>query len=321
MTGPPEHWITTLIRNAWGLTETNKNIWDKLSPGDLVYFHSTASSSVVSSAKSSIVGFGIIDNSIRTKSELWWLEEHKTGKNEWKYVVPFKSIEWFSNVDSINRNRLIHEKSVNEIRREIKTITQDGISISKLSEMAKSIDPEYPNFPVNGSASGFEDIYEDLILQSAEFDKDKYEDLIETDYSELIDDSLSDNLNKLMEEARNYTHKDRYDEKNNSRSKTRRENEKQKRRIAKIEDYTCQVCGFRCEYQNLNGQKCYIIDVDHIIPKSDGGTEEIDNLWVLCPNCHRKKTRGLISIDVENKQVLEKGSEIEITDNHLFQNG
>lgn len=57
--------------------------------------------------------------------------------------------------------------------------------------------------------------------------------------------------------------------------------------------------------------------MDHIIEKSKGGGESFDNLWVLCPNCHAKKTRGVITIDPIKKMVKEKGKVITIQDNHL----
>jgi hypothetical protein len=36
-------------------------------------------------------------------------------------------------------------------------------------------------------------------------------------------------------------------------------------------------------------------DVHHITPREDGGPNEPENLIVLCPNCHRKADRGVIS--------------------------
>lgn len=49
------------------------------------------------------------------------------------------------------------------------------------------------------------------------------------------------------------------------------------------ENYTCQVCQFRDEE---------IAEVDHILPKSLYPELRLDlnNLQVLCPNCHRRKT-------------------------------
>ncbi|RLV10219.1 HNH endonuclease [Streptomyces griseocarneus] len=43
--------------------------------------------------------------------------------------------------------------------------------------------------------------------------------------------------------------------------------------------FTCQRCGARAD-----------LEVDHIVPVARGGTWELDNLWVLCRSCHRRKT-------------------------------
>lgn len=68
-----------------------------------------------------------------------------------------------------------------------------------------------------------------------------------------------------------------------------------------------------------SGKRAWIIHVDHIIEKSEKGGEDLWNLWVLCPNCHEKKTRGIILVDLEKKQVFEAGNKIELKqDNHLF---
>ena len=48
--------------------------------------------------------------------------------------------------------------------------------------------------------------------------------------------------------------------------KIRKESQLQKRRVAALEDYTCQVCGFRYEYINKNGKKAWIINIDHDVP-------------------------------------------------------
>ncbi len=100
--------------------------------------------------------------------------------------------------------------------------------------------------------------------------------------------------------------------------KVRVENRSQKQKIAKIEGYSCQVCGWTLEWENSKGKRAFRIDVDHIIDKADGGTEEAANLWALCPNCHVKKTLGVIKIDLKKRKVYENGVEIKLNhDNHL----
>ncbi len=99
--------------------------------------------------------------------------------------------------------------------------------------------------------------------------------------------------------------------------KIRIDNTKQKIRVKILEDYICQVCGFTFEFRSTGGKKRKYAEADHIIEKSDGGTEELGNLWVLCPNCHMKKTLGVINIDLTRKIVVENGKVVKIRDNHL----
>jgi hypothetical protein len=47
-------------------------------------------------------------------------------------------------------------------------------------------------------------------------------------------------------------------------------------------DRVCQLCGV--------GPKDEVLEVDHIIPRSKGGTNNPDNLQVLCTRCNRGKS-------------------------------
>jgi len=53
-------------------------------------------------------------------------------------------------------------------------------------------------------------------------------------------------------------------------------------RVQAIKKYGkgCELCSFH-----------FAIDVHHIIPRYEGGAHDIDNLMVLCPNCHALITR------------------------------
>jgi 5-methylcytosine-specific restriction endonuclease McrA len=50
--------------------------------------------------------------------------------------------------------------------------------------------------------------------------------------------------------------------------------------------------GTRCELCNYG----MTIDTHHVIPRYQGGLHEIDNLMVICPNCHGLVTREIITI-------------------------
>lgn len=100
--------------------------------------------------------------------------------------------------------------------------------------------------------------------------------------------------------------------------KVRIESRRQKKLIAMLEDYKCQLCGWSLKCKNSRGKMVHRIDIDHIIEKNAEGTEELSNLWALCPNCHVKKTVGVITIDIIKKKVMENGKEIKLmSDFHL----
>jgi len=52
-------------------------------------------------------------------------------------------------------------------------------------------------------------------------------------------------------------------------------------RIVRRDNQTCQICG-----KNLKEEE---IEIDHIIPFSEGGSTEESNLRVLCEDCNRRK--------------------------------
>jgi N6-L-threonylcarbamoyladenine synthase len=51
--------------------------------------------------------------------------------------------------------------------------------------------------------------------------------------------------------------------------------------VRKRDNYTCQYCG-----QDLHGKRC---EVDHIKPKSRGGTNVPDNMVACCEDCNKSK--------------------------------
>jgi len=61
--------------------------------------------------------------------------------------------------------------------------------------------------------------------------------------------------------------------------------------------------GWRCEYcrapQPATGIRYHL---DHIIPESLGGTDELDNLALACPTCHYYKSNHLLGM---NQQGLD----------------
>lgn len=56
--------------------------------------------------------------------------------------------------------------------------------------------------------------------------------------------------------------------------------------------------GLRCEYchmhQSLQGASFHL---EHIVPVSLGGTDELDNLAWACPGCNLKKSKRVTAVD------------------------
>ena len=55
--------------------------------------------------------------------------------------------------------------------------------------------------------------------------------------------------------------------------------------IFKRDNYRCQICG-----RNAIADNSIILEIDHKIPKSKGGDNSPENLWVLCSDCNRGKS-------------------------------
>ena len=50
------------------------------------------------------------------------------------------------------------------------------------------------------------------------------------------------------------------------------------------DDWLCQPC-------KREGRATPAREVDHIIPKSQGGTDDLDQLQAICKTCHQEKTQ------------------------------
>jgi len=55
--------------------------------------------------------------------------------------------------------------------------------------------------------------------------------------------------------------------------------------VFRSDNYRCRICG-------ASAQEGIRLEVDHKIPVSKGGTDELHNLWTLCFKCNRGKGAG-----------------------------
>ena len=77
---------------------------------------------------------------------------------------------------------------------------------------------------------------------------------------------------------------------------------KRRKNISKvIKDLVLERQGVRCNICNILWNSCF--ELDHIIPRSIGGTDEQDNLQFLCNSCHKYKT---YKIDQITREKIDK---------------
>lgn len=91
------------------------------------------------------------------------------------------------------------------------------------------------------------------------------------------------------------------------RLKVRQDNKKEYRQILKSYSYKCALCDWNLPYNAPDGKKQYQggCDLHHITPYSEGGSNEANNLILLCPNCHKLADTGMITREyLRTKLVL-----------------
>jgi 5-methylcytosine-specific restriction endonuclease McrA len=55
-------------------------------------------------------------------------------------------------------------------------------------------------------------------------------------------------------------------------------------------------CGGRCHYCGCELHPFWTFTIDHLIPKSRGGTNAIENLVAACPDCNHAKGDSLVAV-------------------------
>lgn len=149
--------------------------------------------------------------------------------------------------------------------------------------------------------------------------KEKKLDELEEQADEYIQKEVKVKSKKqLLVEARSYSASESH-KYQITKAKVRLDDEKQKARIKAIEDYSCQIDGWQLEYQNKEGKKLKYIEAAHIKEKSLKGTEALDNIIILCPNCHKLLDKGVYMVVKEERAIYKNGEKIDLDhDAHLF---
>jgi 5-methylcytosine-specific restriction endonuclease McrA len=271
---------------VWGNKGSLRGRWEKMKPRDFVLFYAKGSfyygARVVLTKYSEELG-----------RKLWPADENG---------VPWTCLFFIENLKEIN----IPIRVVQELAEYEPTWDRVQGFMALRDSGVKAIEERF------GSAEIFlsqePEVYE-VIENIIEIDKEE---------SLEIQEYVIRDRSQLFRDASNFVYGKESHKIDTQPRKTRIENQTQKRRIAALENYRCQICDWSLEWKNSKGKKSFRIDVDHIIDKAKGGTEAINNLWVLCPNCHAKKTLGVIKIDPGKKKIIVENKEQKLHhDNHL----
>jgi hypothetical protein len=105
-----------------------------------------------------------------------------------------------------------------------------------------------------------------------------------------------------MEDVPEYTTTDRHSTKEYTRSK------KIKKYVKKRADGLCEGCGERAPFTSKTGKPYF--HAHHVHELSDGGSDTIDTVIALCPNCHYRVHHGQGGEEY-NQQLIEKLQELE----------
>ncbi len=97
VTGTPENFLTALRYKVWGFNPDRVIDWKKLTPGDIIFFHSKATDSKFQNQNSAIVGFGVVGNNFYKSEDPLWIDE-KIDNKKYPYRFVFSEIYLFADI-------------------------------------------------------------------------------------------------------------------------------------------------------------------------------------------------------------------------------
>lgn len=268
----------------WGTKDAKKSHWEKMQPNDVVLFYNS----------------GIFEFSCTVLLTLYSPELGKklwppdAKGNYWNCIFIVTDLKPISIPFTVVRSLARYEPTMDKVQGFMRMDSDRAAAILTNFGSLETFISQEPK------------VY--TIIESV---------LEEQENEHLIEERLEEtNKEKLLAEALAYKPSGINHVIKNEDVKKRVENKKQKKLVAALEDYSCQICGWSQEWINKKKKVMYIIDVDHILEKAYDGDEQPDNLWALCPNCHAKKTYGVITVDVNNGTVFEGQTPVKLHHNY-----
>ncbi|QRV14896.1 DUF3578 domain-containing protein [Haloterrigena salifodinae] len=137
---------TIYQHGAIQFTDSQKDDFDKIDRGDIIVFYVTqeTKNSNLRSPGKGLIGCGIVSNK-RTKNESWWWNEFY-GDADYRNIVEFDELYVTGDINEINLETSIDEKSDSTIEAEIEAIKQNRIRHEILNERSQEL--RESDFPV-----------------------------------------------------------------------------------------------------------------------------------------------------------------------------
>ncbi|OYR40779.1 hypothetical protein DJ82_06720 [Halorubrum sp. Ib24] len=132
LTAPPDNWLTAYEYAAFAFGESDHGLWEDLSPGDVVLFHSRSEPAweALDEQASCILGAGII-GALTTKpqDESWWYDERPNSPKDqsFPYLVTFDRLYATGDIEDIEFSRSILSKDTTEANADLTALTANGM--------------------------------------------------------------------------------------------------------------------------------------------------------------------------------------------------
>ncbi len=86
--GPAENWQIGIKKKTWAVSPAQQKTWEKLAPGDLVFFYATT-------PVKGIIGYGRVARTDVDENP-FWPEEKRKGHTLWPFRITFSEVTFIS---------------------------------------------------------------------------------------------------------------------------------------------------------------------------------------------------------------------------------
>ena len=137
LTGPIEHWLTTLHQGYWGFRPDKKEAWKEIEENEVFVFHASSSEfleterGALSNLDTGIIGLGRVGAKSEKDKPVWWEEIHHNGN--YPYLIHFSEIYWFGHVTAI-RDVPVADKDIDEMVRDVHRLAENIITFKEMQE-------------------------------------------------------------------------------------------------------------------------------------------------------------------------------------------